>query len=368
MVVVISRRSLLALPLAAACSRQRVAFQGYAFIANQEGGAVAAVDLEVFAVAKHIALNGAPSQVLAASSRPSVYALTPESGAVHEIDADQLRFARKVTVAARAVSMQIANGERFLYVLAREPRSFIALRLEDFQVAWRVPLPGDPVELALAPEGDRAAVSMPSGVRFIHLATRRVGPALGGLTGGFGAVRFLSSGATLIVADRGQRRLSLYDVPSEGLLTHLPLPVRPDELCFNQDGGQLFVTGAGLDAVVVVYPFRTPEVAETVLAGHSPGAMAASAQYLLVASPQSGDVSILNIPTRKVMAVVQVGVDPGFIAVTPDDQYALVLNRTSGNVSVLRLATLTPNRFKSAGLLTVIGVGSKPVSAAIRAI
>ena len=96
--------------------------------------------------------------------------------------------------------------------------------------------------------------------------------------------------------------------------------------------------------------------------------MAASAQYLLVASPQSGDVSILNIPSRKVIALVQVGTDPGFVAVTPDDQYALVLNRTSGDMSVLRLATITPNRYKSAGLLTVIPVGTKPVSAAVRAI
>src|SRR5262249_17825530 len=144
--------------------------------------------------------------------------------------------------------------------------------------------------------------------------------------------------------------------------------VRPDHMCFNRDGGQLFVTGEGSDAVVVIYPYRTPEVAETVLAGRAPGAMAASSQLLLVASPESGHVSIFNIPTRKIMAVVQVGQDPGFLAITPDDQYALVLNRASGDVSVLRLGTITGNRLKSAGPLTVIPVGSKPVAAAVRAI
>ncbi len=35
----ISRRTLLALPLAAACTRPQEGFRGYAFIANQEGGA-----------------------------------------------------------------------------------------------------------------------------------------------------------------------------------------------------------------------------------------------------------------------------------------------------------------------------------------
>jgi hypothetical protein len=52
----LTRRSLLSGGLGAlgaftACSRPKAkGFSGYAFIANQEGGAVAAVDLEVFAV------------------------------------------------------------------------------------------------------------------------------------------------------------------------------------------------------------------------------------------------------------------------------------------------------------------------------
>lgn len=71
---------------------------------------------------------------------------------------------------------------------------------------------------------------------------------------------------------------------------------------------------------------------------------------------------------RKVIAVAPVGSDPGFIAVTPDDQYALVLNRKSGDVSVLRVGTITRNRDRRASLLTVIPVGSKPVSAVVRAV
>jgi DNA-binding beta-propeller fold protein YncE len=87
-----------------------------------------------------------------------------------------------------------------------------------------------------------------------------------------------------------------------------------------------------------------------------------------VASPQSGEVTILDVITKRVMGVVQVGSDPGFIAVTPDDQYALVLNRKSGDVAVLRVGGITANKYKSAALFTVIPVGSKPVSAAIRAV
>jgi YVTN family beta-propeller protein len=144
--------------------------------------------------------------------------------------------------------------------------------------------------------------------------------------------------------------------------------VRPENLCFNDDGGQLFVTGDGMDAVVIVYPYHMPEVAETVLAGRAPGAMAASKAFLFIASPQSGGVSIMEIATRRVIAVVSVGSDPGFVAITPDDQYALVLNRKSGDVAVLRIGTITKNRNRFAALLTVIPVGSRPVSAAVRGV
>jgi DNA-binding beta-propeller fold protein YncE len=71
-----------------------------------------------------------------------------------------------------------------------------------------------------------------------------------------------------------------------------------------------------------------------------------------------------------VIAIVPVGSDPGFIRVTPDDQYALILNRKSGDVAILSVPAITQkrNRYKTAALLTVIPVGSRPVSAAVRAV
>jgi len=67
--------------------------------------------------------------------------------------------------------------------------------------------------------------------------------------------------------------------------------------------------------------------------------------------------------------VVQVGIDPGYVVVTPDDQYALVLNRTSGDVAVIKVQPKDPyTRYKSGAFLTLIPVGSLPVSASVRQI
>jgi YVTN family beta-propeller protein len=365
---VISRRTLLALPFAAACTRPQEGFRGYAFIANQEGGAIAAVDLGALAVARHIPLEGAPTEVTAAAQRPSVYALTPENGSVHEIQIDNLRLTRKLAVASQAITMALAVDERTLYVLAREPRLLVAVALDSLKIDWKLPLPDEPAGMALSPDGKMAAVSSDKAVHLVDLAARRLSPPLG--QGNYGPVEFLTDSKTLVAGNRGEKLLSAYSVEAKRLITHLPISVRPDQFCFSRDGGQLFVTGEGMDAVVVVYPFFTPQVGDTVLAGHAPGAMDVSEDLLFVASPLSGDVSILSIATRKVIAVVPVGSDPGFIRVTANDQYALVLNRKSGDVAILSVPAISQkkNRYKTAALLTVIPVGSRPVSAAVRAV
>src|SRR5262245_38461701 len=134
-----------------------------------------------------------------------------------------------------------------------------------------------------------------------------------------------------------------------------------------------------MDAVVTVYPYRN-EVAETRLAGQTPGAMAITevtkanpSSYLMVANPGAGNVTVLDIDTGKLAALVKVGDTPGTIVITPDRQYALVLTETSGVLAVIRVFSLGGNqvgggrvkRFKSAPLFTMIPVGERPVSAAV---
>lgn len=353
-------------------------FSGYAFIANQEGGAIAAVDLEVFAVARHIRVDGSPTAVLANSRTARVYALTPGNGSVHEIHTDNLTFSRKLQVAGTALQMRISPGGDALYVLCRRPRKLVCLALEPMRVAWTLPLPDDPADFDISSDGSSIAISTGAGcsLTFIDTVKRLAFPPLQ-TTGEIGLVRFQpfhgadraqSDSQQLIAANLSQRMLSIFDVPRRRLLVNLPLAVRPDNLCFKSDGGQVFVTGEGMDAVVVVYPYYTPQIGQTVLAGHSPGAMAASASpgYLFVANPKSADVSILDIETSKVLAVTPVGTEPACIAITPDDRYALVLNQASGDLAVIYIKNVSrAAHWKKGPLFMLIPVGSKPVSAAI---
>lgn len=356
----------------AGCGRRKgVGFDGYAFVANEEGASVAAVDLTAFAVARHIHLDANPTAIVADPVRPAVYALTPATGCIHEIGSGTLAFRRKVQVARSAVAMRLAPDGRAIWVLSRQPRQLVRFRLDSFRPDAHIALPADPVDFDLAANGDRAGVSFgetgTAGIVDLQTGTC----SLVALGNKLSLVRFRKDGRQLLVGNAGDRILSVVDVASGRVVVHLPLAVCPENFCFNDDQGQLFITGAGMDAVVVVFPFWT-EVAETTLVGRAPGAMADAvgpdAEYLFVANPQSGEVTVVDVETRRAIAVVAVGQGPGSITITPDRQYALVLNCLSGDMAVIRIAAIAAKRSKSAPLFTMIPVGSKPVSAVVRGV
>lgn len=375
----LSRRALLSAPLAAiapiaftACAKKPgTGFPGYAFVANSGGRAVAAVDLNAFAVAKHVRLDASPSQIVAPRGRAAIYVLTPETGTVHEIRTDTLAVARRVSAGPRADAMQLTFDEGSLWVLLAGAKKLVRVGLDSFKVDAQIALPATPTSFHAAANGLSAAVSFgEEGFALVDLAQRRAGETIRG-NGKIGQVRFQFNSRAVVAANLGRRLISLYEAPSGRLIVHLPLAVRPDRLCFKPDGGQLFVTGEGSDAVAVVYPYRT-EVAGTILAGHAPGEMAVTStpSYLFVASPKSGDVSVLNIDTQRLVAAISVGTEPCYIAITPGDELALVLNKASGDMAVLRVGALSAKRAKNTPppLFTMIPVGSEPTCAVVRAV
>jgi len=368
-----TRRSFLAGSASAlACGRRRgTAFPGYAFVANQGERSVAAVDLTRFSVERQIRLEAAPSDVMADSKRSFVYALTPQNGAVSAIAATDLAVKRKLSLGGPAVSMRMAADGGSLWVLCRSPHALVRVALDRFESASRLKLPAAPEAFDLSHDGSLGVVSFleTRSVALIDLVkpvVTNVVPAGEDPR----AVLFRSpDGRQILVGNRSARMLTILDVKTGATLVRLPLPIEPEHFCVKADGGQVFITGKGMDAVVVVHPYQT-EVAETVLAGKAPGAMAISPDFLFAANPESGDVTVLEVRTRNALAAIAVGREPCFITFTPDYQYALVVNHRSGDLAVIRvraLAELQP-RTKTAPLFTMIPVGSEPVSAAVAAV
>jgi YVTN family beta-propeller protein len=295
-----------------------------------------------------------------------VYALTPASGTIHEIDPAAGSVRRKIRVAPAAVSMRLAGDS--LWVLSREGRALVEVDAGRLESAARVKLPAAPGDFDLA--AGFAAISLP-GEGSLAIAALSAPHAVRVVATGPGArpVRFFAQGRRILCGNRDNRTITVADTAQARVAAQLPVAVDPVNFCFKRsDDGEMFVTGGADDALVVVYPYQS-EIHETRLIGRSAGAMAVSRapEYLFVADTEAGNVTVMDVVTGKIRAHVPVGAEPRHIAVTPDDQFALALNSRSGDIAVIYISEFSNTGARTGSpLLTMIPVGARPVSAAIR--
>ena len=355
---------------------------GFCFVANQESRSIAVVSLERFRVIRQIPLDAAPAAVLTHPHRPRVLVLAPETGTVYEVDGATYAISRKVRAGNQAVGMQLSPAGDALWVLYRDPAALIELPLDSLRPGRRIRLPSPPEAFDLVLHNRRqipvaAIVSRES--RTVAMAS--LGSALIERTimaeDEPSLVTLQWDGGQVIVGSRQGRSATIFETATGKTVVRLPLPLAPRQFCTSGDGGQIFITGDGMDAVVVLFPSQT-EIYQTILAGRAPGSMAVTAKdvkpaYLMLTNPDTDGITVLDTDTYSLVAAVQVGRGPCRILLTPDGQYALVLNEKSGDMAVVRMLALstTPNgayrryRPAPAPIFTLIPVGERPVAAAI---
>jgi YVTN family beta-propeller protein len=359
-----SRRALLAGLLASACGRKRgTRYQGWLFVASGTEKEIAVADLASFRRIASIPLPCAPDQLF--QFRGSVFAMCRDARAIVEIDVERFRFLGKIGLPGKPVAARLLLDSGNAIVLADEPGALLSVDLPRRRVTGRLTLSGAPGDLDVS--GPLAAITLPAKNAVMRASVpgmKLIGATDVGVS--CNAVRFRRDGKTILAGAIAARELVAIDSQSGKLLARLPLPVSPSRFCFNADGGQLFVTGTGQDALAIVSPFQN-EVAETILAGHTPYGMAVSERrnLLFVTNPGSGDLTILDIETRGLSASVHVGETPGDVLLTPDGEYALVLDQRSGNVSVVRITSVLGRKVKTNPLFTVFPTAADARSAII---
>jgi YVTN family beta-propeller protein len=342
----LSRRALLAGALASACGSKRgPRYQGWLFVASGAEKQIAVADLASFRRVSSIPLPCAPDQLFRAGNR--VFAVCRDGQALLEIDIERFEAGARIPLPGKPLAIRLPVDADSGIVAADAPPALLRVDLANRKVIAKLPLPGGPGDLDL--NGSRAALTIPSRNAVVRVSLPQFKVAGSTDVGvSCGAIRFRRDGKTILAGARAAREIVAIDAESGQLLSRLPLPVAPSRFCFNPDGGQMFVTGEGQTEIAIVSPFQN-QVAETILAGSSPYAMAVAEKrnLLFVTNPASGDLTILDIETRFVTASVHVGENPGEILLTPDGEYALVMDQRSGNVSVVRIKTVLDRKAKT---------------------
>ncbi len=368
----LSRRTFLAssAALTACNTRTRNAFVGYAFVATRDSGDIAIIDLAAFSLEKkRIKPSGRPLHLIDVPGADFLLAIS-DNGVLEEIRVSEATITRKLATPLFPYNVWLSHDAATIWAISADQHNLLAIDRATFAISKQWKLPAASKSIAVSPGSAHVAAAMESTGEIALLASPdQKDVVISKLDQTPGQLRFLKNGSMLVVAHLESRQLTMVDSASAKVVVALPLPIKPENLCFNADGGQLFITGEGLDGVVVVYPFQS-QVGTTLLSGKAPGPMAASSepQFLFVTSPSTGTVSVLDIRTQKLAAVVAVGADPRAVAITPDNQMALVLNQRSGDIGIIRLANIISKRHKTAPLFTMIPVGSAPVSAVIRSL
>lgn len=362
-----------AIALGSACGRKIGAgFPGYALIATAGETSISVIDLSDFQLVKQVQVGGAPEKVFSAPETDHSYVLTPATGSVHAIDASFRRVVSR-KLADRLAGLQLTQDGKWLLAILGHGRELLEMEAASFRVTRRWKLSAEPVALDVAVDGSVAISTGDQGI--VELIDRKTGQQKRKeLSGAIGQARFRADGKLLMVANCKDQALTALDVPSLQVIVDLPLAMQPENLCFNSDGGQLFVSGRGMDGVAIAFTYWPLEVEQTVLGGRDPGVMACAGNtYLLIASASGSDVSILTVARRRMVGIVEVGQKPSYIAITPDNQYALVLNEASGDMAVIHVSSIqdklsdaAKRRGKAgASLFTMLAVGNQPVHAAI---
>ena len=356
--------------LAACGPRKGTAFPGFAVVALEAEQALSTINLERFRVTRQLRLEGAPSQVIALTTSRVVLCLIPTRGTLLAIDSEGFAIRQKVRVGDLSLTMRVSDDGQHVSILNQSPPNLVSVDLSNFSVSQRVRLPAVPASADFF--GRIAAVTLPGSGSIAIVEDGRVSRSIAtGIAPEM--ICFRPNGSAVLACDPNQQMMAIGDPATGQLMVNLALPLKPRRYCYNSDGGQLFITGDGMDAVCIVSPYQT-EVDETILAGRIPAGMAAprpdknTPAYLFVTNSGSGDVTVIDIDSRTVVARIPVGQDPQDVLITPDNQYALVLNRKSGDIAVIRVPSIEAwgnLNHKTASLFTMIPVGLGPVSATI---
>jgi len=365
----LTRRDLIALTLGAsaataACSRKLATrYFGWLFVASAGEKAIAVADLAEFRRASVIPLGEVPSQILRVGDR--VFATCPAARLLTEIDTRHFKVGNRVQLPGRIVSAVTVPDSNLIVAAIAQPAALVVIDSKTLKITGRMPLTGDPSALDVTSE---MAVVAADGAGTVARVSLKTGKLLGvtNLGDRAASMRFRRDGKAILVGLPRSQQIVSMDAATGGILSRLPLRFAPGRFCFNADGGQMFVTGAGEDAIAIVSPFQS-QVDQTIVGGRTPYAMAVSTtrNQLLITNPDSGDLTILDIDTRKLSASVHVGGNPGEVLLTPDEEYALVLNRDEGDVSVIRMNTVLDKTIRTKPLFTVFQMGSSPQSAII---
>lgn len=263
------------------------------------------------------------------------------------IDAAANAVATTLTGIEGAHNVQVAPDGHTVWAVSGHDNLAIAVNAQDYSLLGAVPVGNAPAHVVVGPDGATAWVSNSGDntVSVIDTATYTIVQTIP--VGGFPhGLRPSADGAWVAVADMQGGTVSLIDTATFQVES-IEVGAAPVQVAFAPDGGALYVTLNGADAVAKVN-LASRTVVGTAAVGDEPVQVYVTpdSRLVLVANQGSADspsttLSILDAASMREVAQVETGQGAHGVAVEPEGRYAYVTNLYGNTLTVVDLAEPT---------------------------
>lgn len=290
-----------------------------------------------------------------------------------------MRFTQHLLVALSLLSLgAMAQAEALLLVLNKAENSLAIIDPTNLKVVGSVPTGEGPHEVIASADGKTAFVAnygtaqvLGNSLSVIDLTTkkeiRRVD--LGGLRRPHGLAE---AGGKIYFTCEVNRAIARYDPASDKVdwvmgtgqnATHM--------LAMSTDQKKIFTANITSNSITAFdFSIAPSTVTHIAVAAQPEGIdLTTDGREVWVAHRGSGQVSIIDVATKKVVETVKVGGDPYRVKITPDGKRVLLSNPQDGELIVVEAATRKEvKRLAIAGMPAGIAVSSDSKRAAVTTI
>ena len=290
--------------------------------------------------------NTGPGTAGAAGSAPSLAAPT---------------VAGKIQVGQYPSFVQVAPNGKFAYITDVGAKAITVLDTVTDKVSKTIPIPeGPPQFVSFSNDGKTAYVSVYDTNGSVHLIVF-IDTATGQVTGQVTVTNhtpgpsqvspndqylyvpnhnsMTMNGAMKAMSGPGQDDIDVINTATKKLVGTITVAPNPHWITVGQDG-LLYVTNHTSGEITIVNP-NTNKVVKVFPVGETPHAVYASpdSSRLAVTSYGGAEVFIVSTATDKVVATIPVGREPLDVEYSPDGRYICTTNSEDNTVSVIDAAT-----------------------------
>ncbi len=293
--------------------------------------------------------------------------ITNEKGnSVTALDTDRLEATKTFAVGKRPRGIAVSRDGSQLYVCVGDDNAIQIYDAKSLQLTGRIASP-DPEQLALSPDGARLYVANEDDnlVTVIDTLTRK---PLGRIRVGVEpeGVAVSPDGKIVVSTSETTNMAHFIDPVAEKTVANVLVAPRPRYAQFTPDGSELWVSSEVGGVISIVDPIRRSVTGK--ISFDVPGLakeqtqpvgirMTKDGKTAFVALGPANRVAVIDVTTKRIEKYLLVGQRVWQLALTPDDRFLLAVNGLTNDVSVIDVAARK--------VLKSIPVGSSPWGVAV---